>query len=79
MINNSYGMNSRNIYKLRNELNNVMKKGVSITLDKEILDIIDSICKSNLGAKRSTVINSLLKENSDIKKRLKKNEKKNNS
>lgn len=63
---------NRNVYKQK-ETNLVMaKKEVSMSLDESVLVAIDCICKENLGAKRSTVVNNLLKNNSEIKKRLKK-------
>ena len=63
---------NRNVYKQKDTLLTMAKKEVSISLDEEILSAIDGICKENLDAKRSTVINKILKENSKIKKRLKK-------
>ena len=63
---------NRNVYK-QDEIKLIMpKKEVSVSLDKSILSILEAICKENLGAKRSTVINNLLKTHPEIKKRLKK-------
>ncbi len=65
-------INNRNVYK-QDEIKLIMpKKEVSVSLDKSILSILETICKENLGAKRSTVINNLLKTHPEIKKRLKK-------
>jgi len=61
-----------NLYKQEQIKLNMVKKEVSVSLDEEVLSAVDCICKENLGAKRSTVINKILKENSKIKKRLKK-------
>ena len=63
---------NRNVYK-QDEIKLIMpKKEVSVSLDKSILSILEAICKENLGAKRSTIINNLLKTHPEIKKRLKK-------
>ena len=65
-------ISNRNVYKQRDTILDMSKKEVSISLDKSILSVIEAICKENLGAKRSTVINNLLKTHPEIKKRLKK-------
>jgi len=69
MITNSI---NRNVFK-EDSLNLTMsKKEVSISLDESVLSVVDSICDENFSAKRSTVINKLLKEHPKIKKRLNK-------
>lgn len=50
-----------------------MKKEVTVSLDLDILKSIDELCKKNFGVKRSTFINSILKEYLSKKKRGKKN------
>ncbi len=49
-----------------------MKKAVNISLDVEILKEIDKLKKNSFNAKRSTIINEILKEYF-IKKGRKKN------
>ena len=39
-----------------------MKERVSISLDEETIKEIDKLCERSFGAKRSTVINSILKK-----------------
>ncbi|MFH1210251.1 MAG: hypothetical protein V1663_05705 [archaeon] len=68
MINN---INGRNIYKERNISYLLMKKGFSITLDEDILNSVDEISKKTL-AKRSTIINDILKEHFKNNKKIKK-------
>lgn len=69
MINNR---TNGNVYKQEKAKLTMSKKEVSITLDEAVLIAIDSFCKDNHGVKRSTFINNVLKNNSEIKKRLKK-------
>jgi len=61
-----------NVYKQKIPNSVMSKKEVTISLDEEILECIDKIQKENLNAKRSTIINEFLKNNPEIKKRLKK-------
>lgn len=65
-------INNRNIFKGRKHISTMPKKEVSVSLDDFLLSIVDSLCKENLGAKRSTIINKLLSEHPEIKKRLRK-------
>jgi len=60
MISNK-SINSNNIYKLKNTLKK-MKERVSISLDEDTKKEIDKLCEKSFGAKRSTVINSILKK-----------------
>ena len=52
------------------------KKGVGVTLDTDVVEAIEEIKKNSRGAKFSPIVNSLLREHPEIKKKLKKNEKK---
>jgi len=65
-------MTNRNIYKNGGALLVMAKKGVGVTLDIDLVEAIKKICNDSRGSKFSTVINSLLKEHPEIKKRLKK-------
>ncbi len=61
-----------NIYK-QDETKLIMaKKEVSVSLDESVLTVIDCLCKEHFGAKRPAVINNILRNNLEIKKRLKK-------
>lgn len=70
-------MKSKNVYKPENSLIIMGKKGVGVTLDKDIVEAVEEICANSRGAKFSPVVNSLLKEHPDIKKILNKKAKKN--
>lgn len=55
----------------------MVKKRVDITIDSEIYQVIEEICsEERFKPSISKVINSFLKENQEIKKRLKNNGKK---
>ena len=45
-----------------NSFNIFMKKAVNISLDYKILSEIDKLKKSSFGAKRSTIINEILRK-----------------
>ena len=45
-----------------NLFNIVMKKAVNISLDSKILGEIDKLKKNSFGAKRSTIINEILRK-----------------
>jgi hypothetical protein len=49
------------------------KKGVGVTLDRDVVEAVEQICANSRGAKFSPVVNSLLKEHPEIKKMIKKN------
>ena len=67
-------MTDKNIYKSENALNIMSdKKGVGITLDNDVIEVIKEIQNNSRGAKFSPLVNDLLREHPDIKKRLKKN------
>jgi len=70
-------MTKKNIYKLENALLIMGKKGVGVTLDKDVVEAIEGICKNSRGAKFSPVVNSLLKEHPEVKKLLNKLKRKN--
>lgn len=53
------------------------KRGVGITLDIDVVDAIKNLQKDSRGTKFSSIVNCLLREHSEVKKRLKKGEKKN--
>ena len=65
-------MNNKNIYKQENALIIMGKKGVGVTLDKEVVEAIEQVCANSRGAKFSPVVNSLLREHPEIKKMLRK-------
>ena len=48
-----------------------MKKRTALSLDEDVVKSVDKLCSKNLNAKRSTVINSILKNY--FKKKGKKN------
>lgn len=52
---------SSNIYKIGSD-SEFMKREVCISLDEEVLVFINNTCKNSHNAKRSTVINEMLKE-----------------
>ena len=66
-------MTNKNIYKREDAFLLMGKKGVGVTLDKDVVEAVEKICADSRGAKFSPVVNSLLKEHPDIKKILKKN------
>lgn len=72
MSSHSSNRTNRNVYKPIWLKFFMVKKEVSISLDEAVLGAIDSYCKDNGGAKRSTVINNFLKDHPKIKRRLKK-------
>ncbi|MEK6823904.1 MAG: hypothetical protein AABY06_02605 [Nanoarchaeota archaeon] len=49
------------------------KKGVGVTLDNDVIEAIKEIQSNSRGAKFSPLVNSLLREHPEIKKKLKKN------
>ena len=49
------------------------KRGVGVTLDIDVVEAIKDLQDNSRGAKFSPLVNSLLREHSEIKKRLKKN------
>ena len=65
-------MNNRNIYKENNCIFIMSKKGVGVTLDVDLVEAIKEIQNNSRGAKFSPLVNDLLREHPDIKKRLKK-------
>jgi hypothetical protein len=65
-------MNNRNIYKENNCILIMTKKGVGVTLDVDVVEAINEIKNSSRGVKFSPLVNDLLREHPDIKKRLKK-------
>lgn len=69
-------INQRNVYKQENHTL-LMKKGVGVTLDVDVVEAIKEIQSNSRGAKFSPLVNDLLREHPEIKKRLKKNAKKN--
>lgn len=64
--------NPRNVYKQESNVL-LMKKGVGVTLDVDVLEVIKEIQSNSRGAKFSPLINDLLREHPEVKKRLKKN------
>lgn len=66
-------MNNKNVYNTENSLIIMgCKKGVGVTLDNDVIEVIKEIQSNSRGAKFSPLVNSLLREHPDIKKRLKK-------
>lgn len=63
--------NTDNIYNYK-EAEESMKKRVVITLDSDVSEAIDFICKEDYGSKRSTVINTILRTHLESKKKVKK-------
>jgi len=68
-------INQRNIYKQQNTIL-LMKKGVGITLDVDVVKAIKKIQSNSRGTKFSSLVNDLLREHPEIKKLLNKNNKK---
>ncbi len=52
---------------------NMTKKGVGVTLDIDVVEAIKSLQNNSRGAKFSPLVNSLIREHPEIKKRLKNN------
>jgi hypothetical protein len=60
------------IYKPENVILIMSKRGVGVTLDVDVVEAIKDLQNSSRGAKFSPLVNSLLREHPEIKKRLKK-------
>jgi len=65
-------INYRNVNKQDPTFNFMVKKGVGITLDEDIHEVIKDIQNNSMGSKFSTLVNCLLRSHPEVKKRLKK-------
>jgi len=64
-------INQSNVYKGQQTIL-IMKKGVGVTLDIDLVEAIKEIQSDSRGSKFSPLVNDLLREHPEIKKRLKK-------
>jgi len=68
-------INQRNVFKHGNGITDMSKRGVGVTLDVDVVEAIKDIQNNSRGAKFSPLVNDLLREHPEIKKRCKKNDK----
>ena len=73
ITNNRYIRNTIMLNTFKNYTLTMPKKGVGVTLDIDVLKAIKEIQNSVRGAKFSPLVNDLLREHPEIKKRLKEN------
>jgi len=65
-------INQENVLKHKKSIIDMTKRGVGVTLDIDLVEAIKDLQNNSRGAKFSPLVNSLLREHPEIKKRLKK-------